>query len=181
MSTKSLATVEDLYRVPDNQKAELVDGTIILMTPTGFLPGRAAGEIYASLREYERQTKLGYALPDNVGFTVNLPHRKSFSPDAAFYIGQPSGMRFVNGAPIFAVEVRSEGDYGLQVEHEMADKRMDYFATGTLVVWDVDLEDEEIRVYRASAPTTPTIYLRGMNAEAEPVLPDWTFSVDELF
>lgn len=181
MSTKTIATIEDLYNVPDNQKAELVDGAIVLMTPTGFLPGRAAGEIYASLREYERQTKSGYALPDNVGFTVNLAHRKSFSPDAAFYIGQPSGMRFVNGAPVFAVEVRSEGDYGMQAEHEMAEKRMDYFATGTLVVWDVDLEDEEIRVYRASAPATPIIYSRGMLAEAEPALLHWTFAVDDLF
>jgi len=49
------------------------------------------------------------------------------------------GMRFASGAPIFAVEVRSENDYGPAAERAMAAKRADYFACGTLVVWDVDL------------------------------------------
>ena len=40
--------------------------------------------------------------------------------------------------PAFAAEVRSENDSGLAAESEMADKRSDYFAAGTLVVWDVD-------------------------------------------
>lgn len=35
MIAKKPATLEDLYRVPDNGKAELVDGELILMSPTG--------------------------------------------------------------------------------------------------------------------------------------------------
>ena len=46
-------------------------------------------------------------------------------------------MRFCQGAPVFAVEVRSQYDYGPAAEQEMQDKRTDYFACGTLVVWDV--------------------------------------------
>ena len=53
-------------------------------------------------------------------------------------------MKFLNGAPVFAVEVRSEGDYGSTAEQEMAQKRADYFAAGTLVVWDVDLMSEDV-------------------------------------
>ena len=38
----------------------------------------------------------------------------------------------------------------------MAQKRADYFAAGTLVVWDVDLlADDVVRVYRADAPDSP--------------------------
>jgi Uma2 family endonuclease len=48
-------------------------------------------------------------------------------------------MKFFEGAPVFAVEVRSEGDYGPAAERELAEKRADYFAAGTLAVWDVDL------------------------------------------
>ncbi|HEV7860330.1 MAG TPA: Uma2 family endonuclease, partial [Pyrinomonadaceae bacterium] len=88
MSTKTEATIEDLYSVPENGKAELVNGEIIEMPPTGGLSGRAGGKIYLSLDGYEQRTKSGYAFPDNVGFTVNLPHRKSLSPDAAFYVGE---------------------------------------------------------------------------------------------
>src|SRR5919206_623770 len=110
MTTATQATIEDLYRLPENGKAELVNGKIVLMSPTGFAPGYAADEIFASLREYARRTGAGWAIADNKGFRVNLPNRQSFSPDAAFYVGPNPGMRFLDGAPVFAVEVGSEGD-----------------------------------------------------------------------
>ena len=139
-------------------------------------------EIAASLREYAKRTGLGHALADSVGFIVNLPHRRSFSPDAAFHVGADTGMKFYNGAPVFAVEVRSEGDYGPWAERQMAKKRADYFAAGTLVVWDVDLlSDDVVRVYRANDPEKAKIYRRGEIAEAEPAVPSWTMTVNDLF
>ena len=91
-------------------------------------------------------------------------------------------MRFPEGAPIFAVEVRSENDYGPAAERAMQAKRADYFACGTLVVWDVDLlSTDVIKVYRASDPDHPTIYRRGDTAEAEPAAPGWRMPVDDLF
>ena len=64
----------------------------------------------------------------------------------------------------------------------MAEKRADYFAAGTQVVWDVDLESPDVvRVHRASDPEHPTIYRRGEIAEAEPAVPGWTMPVDDLF
>jgi Uma2 family endonuclease len=174
------ATVDDLYEL--DQKAEIINGEIVLMAPTGFLPSRASGAIYRHLYAHEKSTGGGYAIPDNAGFIVDLPRRKSFSPDAAWYIGPPTGGQFLQGAPAFAVEVRSEGDYGLRAEREIQAKRADYFAAGTRVVWDVDvLRSEEIRVYRAEAPDTPVIYRRGETAEAEPAVPGWRFPVDGMF
>jgi len=88
----------------------------------------------------------------------------------------------MEGAPRFAVEVRSEHDYGDQADRSMAAKRADYFAAGTEVVWDVDLlSDSVVRVYRASSQNEPKIYRRGEQAEAEPVLPGWVFAVNDLF
>ena len=119
MTTKTRAAVEDLYRIAGNGKAEIVNGEIVLMSPTVDMPGRAGGAIYVRLRSFERQAG-GRAYPDNVGFRVDLPNRKSFSPDAAFYTGKPSGMKFLEGAPVFAAEVRSENDYGDKAEIEIA-------------------------------------------------------------
>lgn len=180
MSSKTEATLEDLYKVEG--KAELVNGEIVLMSPTGQRPHLAARAIFLSLYEYERRTKKGYAITDNAGFRVDLPNRKSFSPDAAFYVGEVESMKFFAGAPVFAAEVRSEGDYGRRAEKEMARKRDDYFAAGTQVVWDVDLlSNDAVRVFRASDPESPTVYRRGETAEAEPALPGWTMPVDDLF
>jgi Uma2 family endonuclease len=179
MKTKTEATIEDLYRVEG--KAEIVNGEIIYMSPTGGFPGYAGDEIYASLRDYKRRTGIGIAIGDNKAFVVNLPHRKSFSPDAAFFLGEMTA-KFYKGAPIFAAEVRSEDDYGPAAERAIAAKRADYFAAGTQVVWDVDvLRDNVVRVYRATDPDHPTIYHRGEIAEAEPALPGWTMPVDSLF
>ena len=174
--------VEDLHRVPEDGKAELVNGELAVMSPTGDWPGSAAGAIYASLRQHARRTGTGRAYGDSVGFIVDLPHRGSFSPDAAFHTGPRTGMRFLEGAPVFAAEVRSEGDYGPAAERAMADKRADYLATGTLVVWDVDLLGADVvRVYRASDPDRPAVYRRGEVAEAEPAVAGWAMAVDELF
>ena len=182
MSTKVRAVIEDLYKLPGDAKAEIVNGEIVLMSPTGDLPNRAAGAIYVSLRQYESKAKHGRAYSDNAGFKVNLPHRESFSPDAAFYTGEPTGMKFLEGAPAFAVEVRSAGDYGRKAEAEIAQKLADYFDAGTLVVWEVDLlNDDVVKVYRATEPSKPVIYRRGQTAEAEPAVPGWTMSVDALF
>jgi Uma2 family endonuclease len=159
-----------------------VNGEIVHMSPTGDDPGSAADEIFVSLHQYARRTKRGRAYADNKGFRVRLPHRESFSPDAAYYVGPRTRMKFLEGAPIFAVEVRSEGDYGPVAEREMAAKRSDYFAAGTLVVWDVDLLSKDIvRVYRARSPDSPAVYRRGDTAEAEPAVPGWTMAVDDLF
>ena len=174
------ATIEDLYRV--DGKAELVGGELILMSPTGRPPGFAGGEIFASLREYARRTRVGYAVPDNVGFVVRLPNRRSFSPDAAFTTEAPLTGKFIEGAPVFAAEVRSEDDYGPAAERAMAAKRADYFAAGTMVVWDLDvLREQSVRVYRANDPMTPVVYRRGDVAGAEPALPGWSMPVDDLF
>jgi Uma2 family endonuclease len=84
MSTKAGATANDLSQVPENRKAEIVNGEIVLISPTGAKPGRAGFNIAASLRGHEQPGKPGYAFGDNVGFLVKLPDRDSFSPDAAF-------------------------------------------------------------------------------------------------
>ena len=181
MLTQNRATIEDLYLV--KQKAELVNGEIVLMAPTGDDPGSAADEVFVSLYSYAKEAGNGRAYSDNKGFHVTLPNRGSFSPDAAFYTGPRTGMKFLEGAPVFAVEVRSEGDYGPAAERAMAQKRADYFEAGTQVVWDVDLlaEDFVVRVYRASDPENPTSYRRGEIAEAEPAVPGWTMPVNDLF
>ncbi|HEX2204391.1 MAG TPA: Uma2 family endonuclease [Longimicrobium sp.] len=172
------ATLEDLYRVEGN--AELVDGVLVLMPPGGDFHGTAATSISTSLKNHQRAHGGGRAYADGTGYVYSP--RRSFAPDASWYVGPRSGTKLLEGAPRFAAEVRSEDDYGPAAEREMAAKRAAYFAAGTLVVWDVDvLREELVRVYRADAPESPTVYRRGEVAEAEPAVPGWRMPVEELF
>lgn len=171
------ATVADLERV--SAKAEIVNGKLVLMSPSSGFHGMASLNIATSLKLHQRAVGGGAAYGDNVTFVVS--ESRTFCPDAAWH-PDPSPRRIVRSAPLLAVEIRSEGNYGPAAEREMAWKRSDYFAAGTQVVWDVDLLREElIRVYRASDPENPVIYRRGEIAEAEPAVPGWRFPVDELW
>ena len=176
------ATIADLLKVEG--KAELINGRIVQYMATGHRPNVVAGRIFRKLADYVDSSGLGTAYTDSMGFAVpELPSgRESFSPDASYYTGPlpVNPMRFVEGAPDFAVEVRSENDYGLAAEAEMAAKRADYFAAGTKVVWDVDPIGREVRVYRAGSPDKPTVYGSGQEAEAEPAVPGWKVPVDWL-
>lgn len=162
-------------------KAEIVDGSIILQMPTGKEPGLAALQIVIALHLYARLVQHGGAIGDNVSFRADLPHRKSFSPDAAYVDEERDGsMRGIQSAPVFAVEVRSENDYGPRMEIAIADKIADYFAAGTLAVWDVDLLSENV-VTLHTPDNAPQIFRRGDIAGAGAALPGWTMPVDEIF
>jgi len=177
------ATLDDLLKVEG--KAELIGGRIVHYMATGHKPNRVAGRIYRSLDDHAEATGQGVVYTDSMGFAVpELPSgRESFSPDASYYVGPlPNNpMRFVEGPPTFAVEVRSENDYGKAAEREMADKRADYFQAGTLVVWEVDPIAEYVRKYLASSPDQPIQFNRGDQADGEPAVPGWRISVDRIF
>jgi hypothetical protein len=64
----------------------------------------------------------------------------------------------------------------------MKDRRADSFACGTLVVWGVDLQSENVmKSCKASDPDNPVIFRRGEIADAEPAVPGWRMAVNELF
>jgi Uma2 family endonuclease len=182
-STTRRATLDDLAKV--DGKAELIAGKIVHQMPTGCQPNRSASRIFRSLDDHAESTGHGVAFTDNMGFAVAelSSGRESFSPDASFYLGPlpENQMRFVQGAPTFAAEVRSESDYGGAAEKSMAAKRADYFEAGTGVVWDVDPVERCVRKYRADSPDQPTLFHPGEQADAEPAVPGWRLPVDRVF
>src|ERR1700722_11272820 len=95
------ATLDDLARVTD--KAELIDGRIEYLMPTGRKPGRVAGRIYRSLDDYATQHGRGKPHPHKGGFAAPRlpPGPDSFTPDASSPLGPfpADPMRFLEGPP----------------------------------------------------------------------------------
>jgi hypothetical protein len=180
--TTTRATLDDLYRTEG--KAELIGGRIVPMA-CGHLPSWVSGNIFVDLRAFSKALGKGKAYADGIGFAVpEMPSgRESFSPDASYHDGPlpVNLMRFIEGSPTCAIEVRSENDYGEAAEEAMAAKRADYFLAGTLVVWDVDPVAETVAVFRASAPDNPVVFRRGQIADAEPAVPGWRMKVEDVF
>jgi hypothetical protein len=59
MRTRTRATTEDLYKVAG--KAELVNGEIVCMSPTGGRPGKASLRIARRLLDHEESVGGGMA------------------------------------------------------------------------------------------------------------------------
>jgi Uma2 family endonuclease len=181
--TEAAATIDDLYGVEG--KAELIAGRIVPLMPTGRRPNRIAFRIVSSLDGHAEDTGRGEAYTDNMGFAVPklTSGRESFSPDASYYFGPfpANEMRFIKGPPTFAVEVRSENDYGDPTEERLAAKRSDYFEAGTLTVWDVDPQARVIRSYDRHDAEHPKVFKLGQEADAEPAVPGWRMPVDHIF
>ncbi len=183
-TTQAPETLDDLYKVEG--KAELIDGRIVHFMASGYDPSQVAFEIAVSLRVHAKAIGVGIAFADGIGFALDPPlakGRQSFSPDASYYTGPlPSNrMRFIEGAPTFAVEVRNENDYGEAADVELEAKRADYFEAGTLVVWDVDPIAKTVSSYRGDPAKPIAVFGPGQIAEAEPAVPDWRLPIDELF
>ncbi len=181
-SIETRATLEDLYDVEG--KAELVGGRIVRFMGTGRRPSRIAARIFISLNSHADAAGRGEAYHD--GMTFGVPElasgRESFMPDVSYYDGPfpANSMRWLDRAPTFAVEVRSENDYGPAAEAEQAAKRLDYFEAGTLAVWDVDTVAELIHLYQPDDPAHPVPFARGSVAEAGPAVPGWRVAVDDV-
>lgn len=176
------ATLDDLMRTEG--KAELIGGRVVEFMASGRIPSRIAFRIARFIDGYAEEAGQGEAFADGVGYAVRelSSGRESFQPDASYYLGpEKATMKFIPAPPTFAVEVRSEGDYGPAAEVDIAAKRADYFEAGTAVVWDVDCDAREIRAYRHDAPENPVVFRLGDEAHAEPALPGWRASVDRIF
>ena len=178
-----MATINDLYDEPG--QAELVAGKIIRLPLLGGIPARVKGKILLSLDDYVERNDLGYVFMGKLAYVVPKlsSGRESFSPDASFLAGkQELTMKFVEGPPTFAVEVRVEEEYDdPHSEADRAAKRADYFEAGTLIVWDVDPVGKCVYCYRASDPLKPIAYRIGQQADAEPAVPGWRIDVSGIF
>lgn len=183
LATPPRATLDDLLKV--KEKAELINGRIVRDMATGFLPNRIAGSIFRELAAFVEEYLQGYVFTDNIGFAIDeiASGRESFAPDVAYYDGPlPENlMRFIEGPPTFAGEVRSETDYTPAAEREMKAKRVDYFAAGTKAVWDVDPIGQLIRLYVDDAELPVAVFRVGDQAHAEPAVMGWRLDVSKLF
>ena len=71
MKTREKATIEDLYKI--DGKAEIVNGRIVRMPPTGDDPGYAGDRVFISLDNYAEQTGAGRAVSHHASLLLVRP------------------------------------------------------------------------------------------------------------
>ena len=143
-------TIDDIYALPDGERAELIDGQIYMMAPPNTRHQVIVGELYATIRNYIK-SKGGFCKPYVSPFAVflNEDNKNYVEPDLTV-VCSPDKVdeKGCHGAPDWVIEVVSPAtqskDYGIKLfKYRMAGVR-EYWIINPLkgIVNVYDFENE---------------------------------------
>ena len=151
LAQEKLYTIDDIYALPEGQRAELIDGQIYDMSPPGKTHQTIFGCLFSEIHQYIRKRK-GNCQVFAAPFAVFLNDDESnyVEPDISI-ICDPEKLdeKGCHGAPDWIIEIVSPGN-----------KPMDYFTklfkyrnADVREYWIVDPTKEQIMVYRFEKET----------------------------
>jgi Uma2 family endonuclease len=170
-------TEADWLSLPDPKRFELVDG-LLVEKAMGIYESRLSATLLAILEAFVQTKRLGFVLGEAAPCRLEGNLRM---PDVAYFSWQRFPERRVprvavlDLAPDLAVEILSPSNTAA----EMARKRDEYFRAGTRLVWEIEPQLQQVRVY--SAAEVFTAFHAGDTLPGEPVLPGFSLLVQELF
>ncbi|NUQ38844.1 MAG: Uma2 family endonuclease [Caldilineales bacterium] len=150
---KARISGDELYRMPGIDHAELVQGEIVPMSPTGYLHGLIKIRMAAWLEAAARQGDQGIVLGGEVGVYTRRNPDTVRAMEAAFIsharMAQVQSRSYLDVAPELVVEVLSPGDSWQAVMSKLEE----YFEIGVSTVWIVDPDRQVIYVYQGVMQT----------------------------
>lgn len=138
-------TIDDIYALPDGERAELIDGNIYYMSPPSRKHQDIAGELFGTIRDYIK-SNYGSCKPYIAPFAVflNEDDKNYVEPDISVICDSKKlNDKGCIGAPDWIIEIVSPSS-----------KRMDYFTklfkyrtAGVREYWIVDSDKNRVMVY----------------------------------
>ncbi len=148
---EDIYTIDDIYALPDGQRAELIDGKIYYMAPPNTKHQRLVNFISTEINMYIRENNGECEVfPAPFAVFLNKDGTNYVEPDISVICDKDKITdKGCNGAPDWIIEVVSPGN-----------KPMDYFTklfkyrtAGVREYWIVDPTKEMITVYRFEKET----------------------------
>jgi Uma2 family endonuclease len=172
-------TVKDLVTLkaqsPD-YSMELVDGEIVVMSPSGYESDEVATRFTIKLGAWVDEKKLGRVTGSSAGFI--LPNANTRAPDVSFVLAQRlrrAPRSFAELAPDLMVEVKSPEDSLTKLRQKIAD----FLSQGTRVGILIHPEQKWVEIHR---PGEAVITLRDGDVLTVPdLLPGWEVKVTDLW
>ncbi len=174
-----LVTGEALAEMGDIGRCELVEGKIIMRSPTGWQHGKFERRLAHALGSFVDEHQLGEVLVGEVGLYTQRDPDSVRGADVIFIsherLAQVQSTSFLDVAPELIVEVMSPDDRWIEVKQKLRE----YFAIGVMLVWVVDPADQTVSVYRS---LTEVRLLAGSDQlTGEEALPGFSVPVNALF
>lgn len=145
LQQEKIYTIEDIYALPDGQRAELIDGRIYNMAPPARIHQKLITELVSALHQHIRDNNGDCEVyPAPFAVFLNADDKNYVEPDISVICDQSKLTdKGCNGAPDWIIEIVSPSS-----------KRMDYLIklfkyrnVGVKEYWIVDSEKNRITVY----------------------------------
>ncbi|MGF1521951.1 MAG: Uma2 family endonuclease [Leptolyngbyaceae cyanobacterium] len=157
---------------------ELVDGKVIIMSPSGYESDEVAAETVRLLGNWVRPRRLGRVAASSAGFRLPNTTHDVRAPDASFVRAERlrrSPQSFADLAPDLMVEVKSPTD---SVE-DLESKILEFLSLGTQVGLLIDPQTQTVTIYR-SEQTAVTLGNEDKLTLPE-LLPGWEVPIADLW
>jgi Uma2 family endonuclease len=178
-TVEKFMTADEYLALGDIGPSALIQGELVLMSPTGFNHGCIASNINFALATFVKSKKLGRVTTAEAGFYIARNPDTVRAPDVAFVraerIPQGGQKKFFEGPPDLAVEVLSPDDRTGDVNAKIHD----WLQAGCVQVWVVDPQTQTVMVYRGLREIS--VYALDDAITAPDLLPGFSLPVAEIF
>ncbi len=179
LTQTELITGEQLARMGNLGRCELVEGRIVPMAPTGDEHGGVEVNIGAALKGFVRIHKLGKVRGGEVGIYVSRNPDSVQGADVLFISNERYAQRksqsYLDVAPDLVVEILSPNDSW----SEVTQKLREYLDIGVRLVWIADPQTRRVYAYRSM--TEVREFTEADELPGDDVLPGFSVKVAELF
>lgn len=145
LQQEKIYTINDIYALPDGQRAELIDGQIYMIAPPNRIHQKLVMEMSGSIREYIRYNSGGCEVyPAPFAVFLNADDKNYVEPDISIICDKSKlDERGCNGAPDWIIEIASPStsalDYGV--------KLFKYRTAGVREYWIINPMKKSVMVY----------------------------------
>lgn len=138
-------TIDDIYNLPDGQRAELIDGELYMMATPGMVHQRLVMEISFRIRDYiGRKKGTCEVFPSPFAVFLNANNEIYLEPDISVICDKNKiTEKGCNGAPDWVIEIVSPSSRSM----DYAKKLFKYRTAGVREYWIVDYERNRITTY----------------------------------
>lgn len=144
-SGNKIYTIEDIYALPDGERAELIDGQIYSMVPPGWTHQRICGEVYYDIKTYiKNHNGKCEALPAPFAVFLNEDDKNYLEPDISVICDKSKlDERGCHGATDWIIEIVSPSSK----PRDYIKKMIKYNTAGVREYWIVDPDERIVMVY----------------------------------
>ena len=180
VKTSQLLTAQDVERISlPGKVTELIRGQLVVREPPGTWHGVIAANLTYYLSDFGRRHELGIVLAQDTGFKIGSDPDTVRAPDVAFVTRERVGgiptRGYAQMAPDLLAEILSPDDRPGEVLAKVAD----WLGAGTKLVWLLDPERHEARVYRQDGSLS--VLLDEDALGGEDVLPGFSCPLAQVF